>query len=222
MENAQAAGETSLQPEARPQINEVLLTSRLLADGAEILDPFCAALEAANEKIATLVDKSSPQILKKVHAVKSKLAAFEPNVTLVGQVKAGKTALTNVMAGNVGLLPSDVNPWTSVVTTLHLNSISRNENPKANFQFFDRAEWDALIEGGGRLGQLADRAGASDELEVIRAQIEEMRQRAQQRLGSKFEALLGKTHKYNYCEPELVERYVCIGDPDEVAEDPGV
>jgi hypothetical protein len=62
------------------------------------------------------------------------------------------------------------------------------------------------------VGELARRAGADKELETVRAQLEEMREKSRQRLGKRFELLLGQEHDYGYVDPELVERYVCLGD----------
>jgi hypothetical protein len=76
------------------------------------------------------------------------------------------------------------------------------------------------VRGGGRLGELAGRAGADEDLDKLRRQIEEMRETARQRLSSNFEALLGKTHKFGYVDRELIERYVCLGDPDEAELNP--
>ena len=66
------------------------------------------------------------------------------------------------MIGAPGLLPTDVNPWTSVVTSLHINTPSPELNVKAKFKFFDNAEWEKLVSNGGRIGQLAARAGADE------------------------------------------------------------
>ena len=79
-------------------------------------------------------------------------------------------------------------------------------------------EWDRLLQKGGRLGELAQRADAGGELEKIRGQIEMMREKSRRRLGRKFELLLGQEHEYGYFDRNLLERYVCLGD-DFVDED---
>ncbi len=63
-----------------------------------------------------------------------KIAAFEPNVSVIGQVKAGKSTLLNAMLGKPNFLPVDVNPWTSVITGLHFNS-RRPPRTRALFRF---------------------------------------------------------------------------------------
>ncbi len=158
----------------------------------------------------TLDDRS----LRRMQLIEAQLAEFSATVTVVGQVKAGKTALINVLSGTPGLLPSDVNPWTSVVTTLHLNKPAPR-NTKAEFKFFDRGEWDRLVRGGGRLGEMAGRAGADEEMREIERQIQEVRQKTEERLGKNFELLLGQRHNYDRIDTPLIERYVCLGDPDD-------
>lgn len=189
--------------------------AHLLAMGHDVLRPMADAFAEARTALGRLSAMSDPRYAKRAGLLMRQLDMFEPNVTLVGQVKAGKTALTNVLVGSIGLLPSDVNPWTSVVTGLHLNARTAPAGTRAEFSFFDKDEWSRLVASGGRLGELAERAGSSDEMERIQAQIEKMREQSKQRLGSSFELLLGKTHKYGYYDNALVERYVCMGDVDE-------
>ena len=192
----------------------------VLARGAEVVRPFIDRMSDLRAAIDDQLKGADAATAKKLRALARKVDAFEISVTLVGQVKAGKTALTNALSGRPGLLPSDVNPWTSVVTSLHINSNKPNPRAVAEFKFFDSDEWDKLVKGGGRIGELAGRAGADDDLKKLHRQIEEMREAAQKRLSSKFEALLGKTHRYGYVDRELIERYVCLGDPDELEANP--
>ncbi len=146
---------------------------------------------------------------------------FEPAVTMIGQVKAGKTSLVNAMVGWPGLLPADVNPWTSVVTSLHMSPNPTPENNTAVFRFFEESEWARLVDKGGRIGELAARAGAEAELETVRRQVEEMREKSRARLGRRFELLLGQKHDYGYFDADLIERYVCLGDDFEPDDEDG-
>lgn len=194
--------------------------SRLLSLGtaglASVREQF-EALRSIITKLERVLDEKS---LRRVQHIAAGLAEFSATVTVIGQVKAGKTALINVLSGRPGLLPSDVNPWTSVVTTLHINKTAPRHT-KAEFRFFDRGEWDRLIVGGGRLGEMAQRAGASEEMHEIERQVMEVRRKSQERLGKNFELLLGQRHTYDRYDTELIERYVCLGDPDEVAAQQG-
>jgi hypothetical protein len=180
--------------------------------GLEGLAAFVARTEKlrlALLRLARIGDKDTKKAaLRLVH----QLNAVEPSVTMIGQVKSGKTSLVNAMIGMPGLLPADVNPWTSVVTTLHLSPPAHDVKQSARFRFFDEGEWARLIDSGGRLGELAARAGATEELEKVRAQITEMRAKSRKRLGRKFEVLLGQEHDYGYVDQDLIQRYVCLGD----------
>ncbi|WP_371224875.1 dynamin family protein [Roseovarius sp. 2305UL8-3] len=183
-----------------------------LRAGMEALSVFARDAEELELALHQLEQVSSRESRKPVQRLKKELAAFEPSITVLGQVKAGKTALINAMAGWADLLPSDVNPWTSVVTSLHLNPAEDRAETGAKFQFMTEDEWDRLTTKGGRLGELADRAGAEGELNKIQDQIDEMREKSRARLGRHFELLMGQEHEYSYFDKNLLERYICLGD----------
>lgn len=149
---------------------------------------------------------------RQIERLLRELAEFEPSITMVGQIKSGKTSLVNAMVGRPGLLPADVNPWTSVVTSLHLNVPQDPDAPVASFQFFNGNEWDHLVSNGGRIGELSMRAGADDELRKVHEQIAAMREKTRTRLGRRFELLLGQRHDFKQLDDELMQRYVCLGD----------
>lgn len=180
--------------------------------GLDVLSEFADRFTHVENALDDLVGASGESTAKSLARVQTKLEEFEPTVTLLGQVKSGKTSLVNAMAGWPDLLPSDVNPWTSVVTSLHLQPGSERPSTAARFQFMTEDEWDRLSAKGGRIGELAGRAGAESELEKIRAQIEEMRRKSQERLGRNFELLMGQQHEYGYFDKNLLERYICLGD----------
>ena len=164
--------------------------------------------------VAELRAVMPPALTEFADAVEADIAAFEPRVSLIGQVKAGKTALANALIGAPDLLPSDVNPWTSVVTAVHLNG----EPPSGHgavFRFFDEEDWNALVESGGRFGELASRADAGDEATAIAGQVAALRARTSERLGRNYKLLLGQAHRFREFTPDLVRRYVCLGDEAE-------
>ena len=188
----------------------------LFTPGAEKLDSLRqekAALASVIEGLLAMADDRSRD---KLRALESELKAHSATITVVGQVNAGKTSVVNVLAGLPGFLPSDVNPCTSVVTTVHVNGSVPEGNVKASFQFFESEEWERLMRGGGRLGEMAKRAGAADELLRIEQQLMDMRRKSQERLGHNFELLLGHAHTYDRADTQLIERYVCVGDPDAI------
>lgn len=179
-----------------------------------------AALGDLSVKLNELTALSDRRGASRIAALQARINEYAAKITLVGQVKAGKSALTSVLVGIPGLMPSDVNPWTSVVTTLMINSRpagDSSDETKARFTFFDREEWARLVTTGGRLGELTERAGTTEEMDEVRQQISNMRQATEKRLGRHFEMLLGQSHSYGYFDTELIERYVCLGDgPEEL------
>jgi hypothetical protein len=187
--------------------------------GLEKLDAFCDEVLDLEATLQDVVKLGGADAEKKSSRLIKQLRSFEPSVTMIGQIKAGKTSLVNAMVGRPDLLPADVNPWTSVVTSLHLNAPIPDDAPTASFQFFSQDEWDHLVENGGRIGELSSRAGASDELEKVRKQIAEMREKTKARLGRKFELLLGQKHNYAELNDDLMQRYVCMGDDFEDLEE---
>lgn len=193
--------------------------SALLASSLETLDPILGKMTELETAIATIADVGDRAASKAARKLQRQLRKLEPTITMIGQVKAGKTSLVNAMVGWPGLLPADVNPWTSVITSLHISPDAAAANNKAKFKFFEGEEWDRLVERGGRIGELAGRAGAEDELQKLTEQTLEMREKSRRRLGDKFELLLGQEHNYGYVDRELVERYVCLGDDFETDTD---
>ena len=188
--------------------------SPLLGLGTEPLTEVRKQFDELRKLMGELAPSLDERTMRRMKLIGAQLDEFSATVTVVGQVKAGKTALINVLSGCPNLLPSDVNPWTSVVTTLHLNKLAPR-NTSAEFRFFDRNEWDRLVQGGGRLGEMANRAGAAEELREIERQITEVRKKTEERLGKNFELLLGQRHNYDRFDTPLIERYVCLGDPDD-------
>ncbi|ABG32412.1 hypothetical protein RD1_2888 [Roseobacter denitrificans OCh 114] len=184
----------------------------LLGCGLEALRSFAASRDRVQAKLRDLAELGDPATARRVERLVRQLETFEPSVTLIGQVKSGKTSLVNALIGAPDLLPADVNPWTSVITSLHLRPETSGFKNRATFRFFDKEEWDRLIRGGGRIGELARRAGAEAELEKIKQQALQMRETSRRRLGDRFEKLLGQQRAYDHVDKELVERYVCLGD----------
>ncbi|MCB1341991.1 MAG: dynamin family protein [Pseudooceanicola sp.] len=194
--------------------------------GLELMAEFAERADHLDRTLQQLCGATGESTSRSVERLRKSLAEYEPTITILGQVKSGKTSLVNAMAGWADLLPSDVNPWTSVVTSLHLTPGAQRAEIGARFRFMTEREWDRLLTKGGRIGELAGRAGAESELEKIRTQVETMREKSRKRLGKKFELLLGQEHEYGFFDKNLVERYICLGDDfdiegEESAEDQG-
>ncbi|MBU2959881.1 dynamin family protein [Citreicella sp. C3M06] len=186
--------------------------STTLSAPFEALSGLADRLAAVDSELTVLAGSAERSVARQARRLHKEIRSFDPAVTFIGQVKAGKTTLVNSLVGWPELLPADVNPWTSVVTSLHLSPTLRHDERRSSFRFFGNDEWDALLQQGGRVGQLAARAGAEDELEKVRKQLEAMREKSRARLGRRFQMLLGQTHDYDSFDQELIARYVCLGD----------
>ncbi len=55
------------------------------------------------------------------------------------------------------IAPSDVNPWTTVVTNLHFGGDDATGD-RALFTFFAPGEWRRIAEGSGLLRELTERS----------------------------------------------------------------
>ena len=196
----------------RAEVPDSLAPQEFLNIGQEPMVDFAQQAKRLDASLQALERVAGDGAALSVARLRQDLNQFEPAITILGQVKSGKTTLVNALAGWSDLLPSDVNPWTSVVTSLHLIPGPHRREVGARFQLMKEDEWDRLLKKGGRLGELAQRADSGGELEKIRQQIEAMREKSRKRLGKKFELLLGQEHEYGYFDRNLLERYVCLGD----------
>lgn len=189
-----------------------------LAGSSEQMDVSAHRLSAHLASIKALVARLEelvvPERLGVVERLNRDLANFRTQVSLIGQVKAGKTRLTNALTGLPDMLPSDVNPWTSVVTSVHINT-PKPRGSDAVFTFYTERDWARLTQDGGHLGKLAERANFEDELDDMRAQIRDMQAKTEARLGANFGFLLGSQHQFRGFGRELLEKYVCLGEDDD-------
>ena len=154
-----------------------------------------------------------PEDVTTIADVIDDFGGFSAKVSLIGQVKAGKTALANALLGVSDLLPSDVNPWTSVVTSMHINCVPP-KGKRAVFRFFDNEDWDDLVSDSGRIIQIAKKAQLDSRLDELVEQVQVLRTRTQERLGKNFELLLGNNHSFSTFNSDLIKRYVCLGEED--------
>ncbi len=150
------------------------------------------------------------------------LSNLKPSIAFVGQIKAGKSRLINGFTGQAEYLPSDVNPWTTVITDMHFGHPS-GRTSGAEFHFFDNRQWQALIAEGEELRNMFPDEEDSYKREMIEEQVEAMKTRAKLRLGESYKHLLGQHHDLDELNSDDLARYVCAGDDptDEGQLDPG-
>ena len=139
------------------------------------------------------------------------LARLTCRIAVVGQVKSGKSSFINALVQRIGLLPTDVNPWTTAVTHLHFGRSDAPANVAGEFTFFDPNEWEHLAHGGGYIRELTQRLVPGFEVELLKKHVDAMRRRSQERLGASLSELLGTKHVFPSLSTEILERYVCSG-----------
>jgi signal recognition particle receptor subunit beta len=142
--------------------------------------------------------------------LRTRLDNWAAKVAVIGQVKAGKSTFLNAFLHQHDFLPSDVNPWTSVVTNIRVN-LPKDPATGARFEFFAESDWAEIIAGGSKIRKLTEQLLPGFDTELLRKQSEEMRERAEKRLGKHFSALLGTQHDYDFLTADLLKRYVCAG-----------
>ena len=149
-----------------------------------------------------------------VSSLQSDLEAHSCKIAVIGQIKAGKSSLINALIRRPDLLPTDINPSTAVITKLYFGAPAERNNT-ALFHFFSDDEWDRIMAGGRAAAMATERHAALDP-DQLAAPLEELRQRAENRLGSKYKSLLGKHHLFSSVTDGLLGRYVSAGDYDDV------
>jgi hypothetical protein len=155
-----------------------------------------------------------------LEAARGQLEARACRIAVVGQIKAGKSTFINALAERPDFLPADINPWTAVVTSMHFRTSKSPPDHAAEFHLFSADEWKELAEGRGRLRELTERLVPGFQPDLLRAQLEVMRKRAERRLGASFDGLLGQVHRYEEITPDILADYVSAGD-DTAAADAG-
>lgn len=175
---------------------------------AAALDKVRTDLMVWGRELNELVDGPVQMLIQDGQQV---LADLVCRIAVIGQVKAGKSSFVNALVGRPGLLPTDVNPWTTVVTHLHFNCTSAPEGVAGAFKFFDHDEWKIIAEGGGRVRELTERLVPGFTSDALSRYLEAMRRRAEQRLGQDFAKLLGTTHTFSTLNRSILDRYVCAG-----------
>jgi len=148
----------------------------------------------------------------------AELSHLTCRIAFIGQVKAGKSSFINAFVRRPGLLPTDINPWTTAVTHLHFGCLDPPSGAPAQFTFFAADEWEQLTHGGGRIRELTQRLVPGFEIDLLEQHVHAMRRRSEARLGSTLGEILGQTHVFPAVSKEILERYVCSGPPDAPSE----
>ena len=167
-------------------------------------------LVSIGTELSSLVDNPGAELMREAVSV---LAGQSCSIAVVGQIKAGKSSFVNALIRQPGLLPTDVNPWTTAVTNLRFRQAGPN-GVEAVFSFFSEEEWDKLAQGGGRLRELTERLVPGFEPALLRHQVLMLKARAAKRLGAEYLQLVGRSRQYPRLSRDTLLHYVCSGNPD--------
>ncbi len=130
-------------------------------------------------------------------------------IAVIGQVKSRQNAFIGALVQQPDLLPSQISPWATAVTRLHFGSAAAPHGVAAEFRLFEKEDWNQLAAGASRIRELTGQFVPGFEPELLRRQIDAMRQRAEQRLGGRFESTLGASHTYDAVSKDTLARYLC-------------
>ncbi len=147
------------------------------------------------------------------------LSRLTCRIAFIGQVKAGKSSFINAFVRRPGLLPTDINPWTTAVTYLHFACPEPPSEAAAQFTFFAPDEWEQLTHGGGRIRELTQRLVPGFAIDQLEQHVDAMRRRSEARLGATLGEILGQTHVFPVVSKEILEKYVCSGPHDAPSEE---
>jgi signal recognition particle receptor subunit beta len=179
-----------------------------------------ASLEDARGRLSSLTEQLEEHLEEYAAPLlaeaQKQLRQATCRIAIIGQVKAGKSTFINALVQQPGLLPTDINPCTAVVTLLQFRKGAPPEHA-AVFRLFSSDEWSNLAEGGGILRELTERLVPSFRPELLRVQLEFMRKRAERRLGPSFQELLGQCHGFKEITPNLLADYVSAEDDHQPA-----
>jgi signal recognition particle receptor subunit beta len=140
-----------------------------------------------------------------------KLSRMACRITVVGQIKSGKSTFINAFVRQPNLLPTAVTPWTTAITNLHFRQTPPGRCA-ASFTFMQRGEWDQIAMGAGKIRELTERLVPDFEPELLQRQATALAVRAREKLGPEFEQLLGRSHVFESLAPGTLEHYICSGE----------
>ena len=182
--------------------------SQKLRVGAKLADAKRQVIETAT-KLSALVDTETAESLRNLV---DEMEGHVCRIAIAGQMNAGKSSLINVLVEQSELLPADINPWTTVITRLHFG-VHGKPTSGASFRFFTREEWRRLA-AGGRTRELTEQLFPDFDWQELQKQLENMKKRAERKLGPQLETLLGAEQSYSMLTPGLLNRYVGAGQSD--------
>jgi GTP-binding protein EngB required for normal cell division len=205
---AEAGGEGSAAPKPNPEARASPAVRR--GRIGEALGAQADVVRKTGKELALLTGVSTADFINDALASINRQAC---RVAFVGQMNSGKSSLINVLTERPDFLPTDINPWTTVVTNLWFGAPDV-PNAGAVFRFFDWDEWRRFAEGSPRIKELTQRLMPDFDWNSFADRVNAIRSGARERLGHRFEALAGQSHQHDTVTKDLLERYICAGADD--------
>lgn len=185
-------------------------------------------LERLAAELVAVAPGADERIVRDLHNLREN--RFE--VAIIGQFNAGKSTFINALIGQPGLLPTDINPWTAVITRVWFGGHAQPDGSAA-FQFYTPDEWEQGAgagehEAGGEHGtphkrswaaaardltrkflpnQQADDV-AADDTAAEKAQREAVRRKAEEKLGGELGSILGTTRTVTAVDRAALSEFV--------------
>src|SRR5262249_14981705 len=160
------------------------------------------------DELAKHVDALAVPLLLETH---KQLREVTCRIAIVGEVKAGKSTFLNALVEKGGLLPSDVNPSSVVVTSLNFRNSTTAPEHEAVFHFFSSEQWHDLSQGERNLRSPTERLVPLFKPNLLRAHLDFLRSRAERRLGDRFHEMVGKSHTYKELNRQVLFDYIGCG-----------
>ena len=129
-------------------------------------------------------------------------------IGLIGQVKAGKSSLTNALACKPTCCRQMSILLRPLSRILHFGRTDVPADVAAEFTFFQANEWEQLAAGVRHIRELTERLVPGFDVEQLHKQVDALRRRSEQRLGAALGSLLGQKHVFSSLSSELLPRYV--------------
>jgi hypothetical protein len=199
--------------DGRPPSEEPLQQRRTPPIGSS-LEQVRGQLLSLGDELAKHVDTLAIPLLRETQ---KQLREVTCRIAIVGQVKAGRSTFVNALVEDPGLLPSDVDPSSVVVTSLNFRNGTRAPEHAAVFHFFSSEQWHELAQGGGSLAGSTERLVPPFNPNLLRAHLDFVRSRAERRLGNRFHEMVGKSHYHKELSRQILDDYIGGGDAQETA-----
>lgn len=168
------------------------------------------ARDAIVELIASARQHAPPVFAALLDEEATRAKNWRARISVVGQVKAGKSTFLGAFIGRPGFFPADVNPWTSAITNLYFG---HPDDPAGRgvFHFFAPDAWSRIIHGDEKARSMVEQLLPGFQKETLAEQVASMQTFARARLGDFYDRLLGERHEYDAVNDDILARYVCAG-----------